>query len=128
MTEALSSKTESLLAPSDKFVEMFKREPSSPSDLAWINGYALARAERIIAEMGSRVETSGDPPPSVPRFICLAKTGECHAVIDQKSGQFVRLVDLRSAQKTEPDEAARLVTSQREPPHCSTCSCGMDKP
>jgi hypothetical protein len=29
--------------------------------------------------------------------------------------------------KTSGNEAARLVTSQREPPHCSTCECGMEK-
>jgi len=37
------------LTASDRFVELFKREPSVPSDLAWMNGYATARAEQIVA-------------------------------------------------------------------------------
>ncbi len=52
------SSNQSPLAASDKFVAMFKREPSSPSDLAWMNGYATAIAERVVAEL--HVETSGD--------------------------------------------------------------------
>jgi len=51
MNDRSVTSNQSPLSAGDKFVAMFKREPSSPSDLAWMNGYATAIAERVVAEL-----------------------------------------------------------------------------
>jgi hypothetical protein len=52
------------LAASDKFVALFKREPSTPSDLAWMNGYSAARAEHMTADAKRRAAETTAPQRS----------------------------------------------------------------
>ena len=54
------------------------------------------------------------------KFICLAKVGECHAVIDQELGQFVRIADFEQ-KKDCKHSTAEAVSDTPFTFWCPTC-------
>lgn len=81
----------------DKIYQFLKAQPDEPTADPVVDeaNFQLRRLNNIVEKLDETAQSVG-----IPKFICLAKQGECQAVLDQENGQFVRLIDLRRPERT----------------------------
>lgn len=97
--------SDSPLVASDAFIAAFKREPTSPADSAWMNGYAAGRrspepsAARTIVNAQAEDEGLWFRPQTVGEDMLQKALRRLHAAVESPSGEPSEIPDLPKQSK-----------------------------